>query len=237
MSTKVDALFFDLDDTLVMWKKVHLSVIQEAIREISKEHTDIDPRVIAETVARVSKQSTNDLNSGTISFDHVSSIVEDELVSVGVARELACKLYPNYWETYFRNMKAFPDCEVLKELSKSYILGVISNGPKEWQIEKLKMTGLFSLFDIVLCSSEIGICKPDKRIFEEACRRIGIATSRSIMIGNGFTSDVIGAREAGMQSVWLNRDNIAIPDSEWIGVMIHTLNDLPNCLVRLKYTV
>ena len=85
-------------------------------------------------------------------------------------------------------------------------LGVISNGEKEQQNRKLEHTGLARFFDVVLTSSELGVAKPDPRIFREACRRAGVSEADTVYVGNDWSVDVAGSLAAGLQPIWLRRD-------------------------------
>lgn len=230
MPRRANAIFFDLDDTLIEWQKVHISAFREAVRRINTEFPDIDARVIGGTMEEVSRQAIKDLNFGNMSFDRLPGVLESALVSAGISQEAARRLYPNYIAMLTSDLEAYTDCDVLYELSEDFVLGVISDGPKEWQIAKLKMTGLHPLFDTVICSSEFGVCKPDKRIFNIACTSAGVHPDKSIMVGNNPHKDAIGAREAGLFGIWLNRGNAALSEQLQTGAMIHTLYELKNIL-------
>jgi putative hydrolase of the HAD superfamily len=99
----------------------------------------------------------------------------------------------------------FPDArEVLDYLRQKYPLHIITNGFTEVQTNKLHNSGLREYFDVVLSSEEIGINKPDPRIFLEAMRLCGARPEESLMIGDDEKVDIQGAALAGMDQVWYN---------------------------------
>jgi putative hydrolase of the HAD superfamily len=82
---------------------------------------------------------------------------------------------------------------------------IVSNGPKT-QREKIEHTGLDAHVDGCIVSEDVGVRKPDARIFEAAARLAGTALHpRHWMVGDHPTADIGGAAAAGLRSVWLRR--------------------------------
>jgi putative hydrolase of the HAD superfamily len=120
----------------------------------------------------------------------------------------------------------------LKQLSPDYLLGLLTNGAPDLQRRKLEGSGIAGYFDQTIISGDIGIAKPDPRIFEMLLGRIGAKKEKALMIGNSLATDIQGAHEAGIRAVWINRtgkprDNSIIPDWEISG-----LQDLPPLLAK-----
>jgi len=96
----------------------------------------------------------------------------------------------------------FPHAEnILKYLSPNYQLNLITNGFSEVQEIKLISSGLGKYFKVVVTSEEAGFKKPDERIFTYAFEKAGAKPSESIMIGDDYEVDVLGAKAAGMDQV------------------------------------
>ena len=93
-------------------------------------------------------------------------------------------------------------------------LGIITNGELAFQREKIERVGLALLIDDVVASGELGIAKPDRRIFEHACARFEVTTSDAVYVGDRLQTDAIGAAHAGLQGVWLNRSGCATAAEE-----------------------
>ena len=95
--------------------------------------------------------------------------------------------------------------EMLKELKKrGYKLGMITNGNSLLQNTKLDTAGIRELFDMSVVSDDIGIWKPDKRIFEYAMDKLGVSKEHSLYIGDHPINDIQGALSAGMNVLWMN---------------------------------
>lgn len=108
---------------------------------------------------------------------------------------------------------------VLEELQESYRLALVSNGAPDLQREKLEGSKLVPYFDVIIVSGEVGIGKPDSRIFATVLERLGVSAEKAVMVGNSLKSDIAGAQQAGIKAIWLNRDkkdndNSVKPDYE-----------------------
>lgn len=97
--------------------------------------------------------------------------------------------------------------DVLKYLLGKYSLHIITNGFDEVQYRKIDSSGISDFFKTVTTSEEVGCHKPEKRIFIHALQKAAALPSESIMIGDDISVDVIGAKEAGIDQVFLNSEN------------------------------
>lgn len=94
--------------------------------------------------------------------------------------------------------------ELLDMLKLHYHLHIITNGFNKTQETKLNSSGLKAYFKHVLTSDEIGVSKPDARIFIEALKRSGAVRKNSLMIGDNLFADVLGAKNCGIDQVFFN---------------------------------
>jgi FMN phosphatase YigB (HAD superfamily) len=68
--------------------------------------------------------------------------------------------------------------------------------------------GIGHYFDASAAAHEVGFGKPDPRIFEHACSRVGVQASRVLHVGDDLELDILGARGAGMHAAWLRRPDL-----------------------------
>ncbi len=87
---------------------------------------------------------------------------------------------------------------------KQYSLHIITNGFNEVQFIKLRESGLNSFFESVTTSEEAGCNKPEAGIFNYALDKVEALPKESLMIGDNFEADVMGAVNAGLKAVWFN---------------------------------
>ncbi|RFC53734.1 YjjG family noncanonical pyrimidine nucleotidase [Brumimicrobium aurantiacum] len=120
-----------------------------------------------------------------------------------VNEKLGGQLNNRYLEISPFQTQLFPSTkEVLTELkNNNYRLHIITNGFKEVQFIKLKNSGIIEFFEDILCSEEVGKSKPHPLVFECALKRTKAKAKHSIMIGDDFTADVIGAENVGIRGV------------------------------------
>lgn len=103
---------------------------------------------------------------------------------------------------------------VLTELkARGARIGLISNlWPFPVQRVFTEM-GLGAYFEHMIYSFEVGIRKPDSRIFQHACQRFGVTPADCIMVGDSMGSDVVGALSVGMPAAFINRSGkcVSVP--------------------------
>lgn len=111
-----------------------------------------------------------------------------------------------YHNTKFAMLKLQPDsfAILLYLKSKGYKVGLITNGKEFKQWEKLIRLGLYPFFDEIVTSESVGVEKPDAKIYQIAMDRLNVTKGTSIMVGNNFDVDIMGAYNAGMQSMIIN---------------------------------
>lgn len=122
--------------------------------------------------------------------------------------------------------------ECLEQLRGRYRLGIITDGSSDHQREKLDRTNIAGFFDTVIISGEVGIGKPDTRIFNLALKQLAADPEATVFVGDGLEKDIQGAQNAGIRGIWINREGIREKDPKVFPYMqIKSLNELPTCLM------
>ncbi|MFN8153601.1 MAG: YjjG family noncanonical pyrimidine nucleotidase [Bacteroidia bacterium] len=115
--------------------------------------------------------------------------------------------------------------ETLQSLQGKFKLNIITNGFPEAQYTKLKESGLMDFFDHVFISEEVGVHKPDPKIFHHAMKVSGAQDAAScVMVGDTFQTDIFGALNAGMKPVHYTPDQ-TVHHGEPV-ITVHQLTDL-----------
>jgi len=122
----------------------------------------------------------------------------------------------------------------IEELHKcGYRLGLISNaGDSKDALTLFDKTRLRTFFEVVLISADVGVRKPAPGIFEMALRQMGVQPGQAVMVGDTLGADILGARNAGLASIWITRradspDNRAHEDTILPDATITNLSELP----------
>ena len=92
--------------------------------------------------------------------------------------------------------------------SRGYRMHMTSNGFHEVQYKKLAACGLRDYFDTIILSEEAGANKPSKQFFDYALKVSGANRETTLMIGDNLNTDILGALNAGLDAMLVNRWNI-----------------------------
>jgi len=98
--------------------------------------------------------------------------------------------------------------ELLEYLRPSYRLFILSNGFREVQFKKLSNSGLAPYFERMILSEDANIQKPHKEIFDFALKNTNSRRNETLMIGDSWDADIIGAYNSKIDQLWLNPDKI-----------------------------
>ena len=193
----IKAVFFDFDDTLQSRKGAY-RLYCEAF--LDKYFPDISS---AERAKKLDEME-----------EHVDGGYKDREVYFPEMIELwhwknhppLPELYDSFNLDFGKYIVLLPGAvETLQTLKRrGYILGAVTNGVSSLQNIKLDTAGIRDLFDVVVVSGDIGIYKPDRRIFDEACRRAGVKNEEALFVGDHPVNDIDGALGAGMPAIRMN---------------------------------
>jgi len=221
---KIRAVLFDLGGTLLVMRRdrIFQRVLSERGKEVSLEkvhaaYMELDPWWLSKYgVMRMTREETyeayRDLDgrvyarlfpqAGRTETDEVSRIVRSRWPSLGL--EIPPELYPD----------AEPTLSSLS--SKGFLLGLVSNAPAD-TIDTVKSLGLGKFLSSIVISGIVGFTKPHPEIFRIALSELGVSPNEAVHIGDLYDADVVGARNAGIVGVLLDRDHThGTPDCLWI---------------------
>jgi len=206
-------ILFDLDDTLCDYatarvKRLRLAFSLHLQPDSAGSNHDL-PRLREETLDQMVSESIAMQAHGA---EHFPTI----MAKYGIDDESAAATAMEWYRSHpYLGLKLFPDAistiDALRgetgngERSTGRKIGIVTNGPAEVQRKKAALLGIFSIVDFVVISGEFGTWKPDRLIFDEALRLGGSAASDAVFIGDSIDHDMIGAAEAGVRTIWVNR--------------------------------
>jgi putative hydrolase of the HAD superfamily len=125
---------------------------------------------------------------------------------------------------------ALPCLHLLR--SAGLMLAAVTNAPGAHQRGKLATVGLVDAFDVLVIAEEVGLAKPDPAIFHLACARLGVRPEQAIHVGDRLDVDAVGAHDAGLHGVWLDRSACRQPVPPGIHVVTDLL-ELPDLLADM----
>ncbi|MFI0425902.1 MAG: YjjG family noncanonical pyrimidine nucleotidase [Flavobacterium sp.] len=117
--------------------------------------------------------------------------------------------------------------EILDYLKPNYKLHIITNGFASVQTKKLKNSNIDHYFETITNSEMAGVKKPHRNIFDFALSLANASKNDSLMIGDSYEADIVGAQDAGIEAVFFNEHN---SDIENPVLQIKHLLELKNIL-------
>ena len=165
--------------------------IERYEQRIQAYYAERETEFLEYTTARVVRETLEELGF----FD-----VPDTRIRSSVAAMYAVS------QTHWRlEEDAIPTLEALRR--GGYQLGLISNGGDDQDIQTLvDNAGLRGYFQVILTSAAQGIRKPNPRIFQTALDALGgVTPEKAAMVGDTLGADILGARNAGLYSIWITR--------------------------------
>lgn len=134
-------------------------------------------------------------------------------VRVFLGEELTDADADAWFERYIAHYESawalFPDVlPVLDALAASHRHAVLSNSSIHVQDRKLRVLGVHDRFEAILCAAELGVSKPDAGAFHAACAALELVPDQVAYVGDHPEIDGRGAAEAGLLSVWIDRDGV-----------------------------
>jgi putative hydrolase of the HAD superfamily len=134
------------------------------------------------------------------------------LAELGVATDaVAQQTYAREIESWFSRpgvMRPYPEVlDVLTRLQAlGYRLGIVSNW--SWNLrERVAQVGLADFFELIWASAYAGCNKPHPRIFRQALEQMALPAGRALYVGDSYKHDVVGARNAGLDAILLDRND------------------------------
>lgn len=96
---------------------------------------------------------------------------------------------------------------LLNHLYGKVKMGIITNGFTSLQQKRLENTNTSHFFDLVVISEQVGVAKPDRKVFEYALAQMGeFEHAKVLMVGDTLASDVLGGNNVGIDTCWLNSE-------------------------------
>lgn len=211
---KINHIFFDLDHTL--WDFDTNSDI--AFRTIfNKNEVDVNLDKFLNYYRGVNQKywklyreervSKEKLRYGRLkdTFDKINFKIQDEVIN---------NLAVDYIEVLPDSNLLFDGAHaILKHLAPNYELHIITNGFTEVQHKKMEKSDLTKYFKTIITSEDAGVKKPNPRIFQYALNETNATSRESIMIGDNWEADIMGAKDAGFDVIYCNFNNEAVSEN------------------------
>jgi YjjG family noncanonical pyrimidine nucleotidase len=224
MSQAFEWILFDADGTLLDYDAAEAAALREGLERCGLPWSD----AILPRYRIINRFYWSEYEAGRISqeelrekrFAHLLEDLGFEASAALLSGEYLCSLSTQ--------RTLLPGAlELVKDLSQSHQLLLITNGIPEVQRGRLKGNPLADYFPKVLISGEVGAAKPDPAIFDIAFEEMGQpGRERTIIVGDSLSSDIQGGINYSMPVCWYNPGKLEVPEDMQILHVIHELDEL-----------
>ncbi|MES5938919.1 MULTISPECIES: HAD-IA family hydrolase [unclassified Bacillus cereus group] len=195
-------MLFDLDDTLLDRDKavdnLFLLVLEKCYEDVS------------DTVKNNMLQKFKEYDKREYGISNKTIVLESLFDEFAPIYRLPHNYIQDFWN------EKFPTCfsidqntiHFLNHIKSHFKIGIITNGSTHRQKAKIINTNLNNYFDTIIISEEVGLSKPDKRIFELALNKLNVQPEDVLFIGDDLEKDIAGPQNANINGVWFNPQKI-----------------------------
>lgn len=209
---KYKAIFFDLDHTLWDYETNSAEALAELHGDYELEKSGISKDSFITTFKKINNQLWHLYDQGYIQQDVIRlERFHKIFLEVGLDNyDLSLKFSNDYLTVSPKKGNLLPHTlEILEYLSPHYDMHIITNGFSEIQLTKLSSSGIKNYFKSVVTSQLAGHKKPSKEIFEFALDQNNLTTHEVIMIGDNLVTDIAGAKNASLNTIYFNPEKIS----------------------------
>ena len=208
----MNAVLFDLDDTLFD----HRESARAALRAVHAAHAaTADFAEFERHHTHYLEEMHLEVLAGRVGLDDARRerfrrVFRALGVTLGESQaEVIASGYRSGYLTSRRPLEGAAD--LLAALKPHARIAIVTNNLLDEQQEKLAFCGLASHVDALVASEDVGVAKPDPRIFEIALERVGASPAEAVMVGDSWANDVAGAHALGIRAIWFNPDRVPRP--------------------------
>jgi putative hydrolase of the HAD superfamily len=213
----VKVIAFDMDNTLIDRQGAFVRCVRDMIEEDTKK--SIDDMLFSQFMEHFLILDNNGMGNKEIIFNYYI-----EYFHLDLTWDIIMNRWVDRLAGYMRLME--DTVEVLDELSKRYRLAILTNGDSVSQRGKLKTFPHLNWFEIVMVAGDYPWAKPDVRIFELLCEKLKVKPDEVVFVGDTIDSDIVGAKKAGMRTIWIQGNEQL--KSDLPDIRLYRLNDLLN---------
>ena len=202
----IRTIFVDLDDTI--WDfTANSKVALKAVYERYQLDNQCSYDVFIKEYLLINEQLWSLYHHGKIEKDFLKrERFRASFERCGIICESPERFDYDYLETIVTLKKVVAGApKLLQHLKKRGSVNVLSNGFANLQFRKLQSAGLDRYIDLMVLSDDIGVTKPDKRLFDYALEKTKANAETTLMIGDNYDADILGAYNAGWKTIFFNR--------------------------------
>ena len=225
-------LLFDLDDTILDFKKAESVALQNTLRMLGMEP---EPHILSR-YSEINQEQWKLLELGQITRDELKPR-RYRLLFEEFGLDCSSKQAAEVYEQQLGIGHYFIDGaeEALQRLSKSYRVYIVSNGTAVVQHSRIESSGIEKYISGLFISQEVGFNKPNPEFFNRVFSSISdFSGDETVIIGDSLSADIKGGIAAGITTVWFNPNNAANESTIVPHYELQKLDDLDALLKSIQ---
>ncbi len=241
---KYKAIFFDFGGTLMCAESdnvAHLHMMKEVIQKYSLSPSPQDMVIKYNSYLFTKEMTLLDSDPEDKSFTPLRESTKKAFKGVLVEWNIQPSKEDFQWfsKSFLKNhkkyIKLFPETlPILRKLRKTNLhVGIISDIDNDFQEFQFKVLGISEIFDSITTSEEVQIYKPKEKIFQVALNKAGCQGKESIIVGDSYKKDIIGGKNMGMTTIWINKFSGDDADNDKADFVVKDLKDISPILDKL----
>ncbi|MFM9943942.1 MAG: YjjG family noncanonical pyrimidine nucleotidase [Bacteroidia bacterium] len=223
-------IFWDLDHTIWDYKtNARITIFELYAKHQIQNLTHHSPSVFHEVYCKHNDLAWEDYRKGIIDKTTLRQIrFKNTFMELGMKPEVIYEIF----ETEFVEIcptkgNLMPGAmKALTHFHLHFAQHIITNGFKETQSVKMQTSGIHHFFNTLTNSEDTGFQKPHPEIFKIALQSAGATPDNSMMIGDNYEADILGANALGMKCVFYNPESVPIENMSEDIVNIKELEEL-----------
>jgi len=200
---KYELIIFDADETLFDFKKSEKAALENTMRDFQFEYKE---ETHLESYMAINSKVWKELEQGLITQSELNLLRFQRFLNHFELEQDVHK----FANTYIRHLSQASflyeeSPRLIRELNKNHRLVILSNGLKAVQENRLKKSSIAEYFEDIIISEDVGLAKPDPKIFALVFSRLKHNNKKtSLIVGDSLTSDIRGGISFGIDTCWLN---------------------------------
>ena len=204
----LDAIFFDMDDTIVSYRDAVLSGLSSVKVAVPDLH-NAELAGMEKNFRGLLNQSLPRLFNNEISYreDTKNRLAEILRIEGKETTDEEIASYERlFWESFWENRKMLDGASKMLDFCRELEvpIAIITNGNPQMQIRTMNKLKLHNYVDLILIPRNADEMKPSNILFERAIEILNVKRERVVMVGDSFTYDVKGSINAGITPIWFN---------------------------------
>lgn len=202
--TMIKAVLIDIDDTIFDFEKCSKNAFKKTLKKLDLFYEEKDFSYFNKVNDILwTKQKLGELNINQVFIER--SNMMSKYFGLDIEKEIFNNLFVEFLYDEIEIVDEIED--LLSYLSNKYQIFAASNGVYDMQVNRIKKSNLDIYFKDIFVSDKIGFEKPDKRFFQKIMDITKYSNKDLIMIGDSIKSDIIGAKNSNIKSIYFNKEN------------------------------